>query len=49
MTKGAETDLRAAYIVTIIVKLLHLDESLLEGVAESIIASQTYEGGLSNV
>ena len=25
MTKGAETDLRAAYIVTIIVKLLHLD------------------------
>lgn len=49
MTPGAETDLRAAYIVTIIVKLLHLDESLLDGVAETIIRSQTYEGGLSNV
>ena len=42
MTKGAETDLRAAYIVAIIVKLLGLDQSLLEGVAENIIASQTY-------
>jgi protein farnesyltransferase subunit beta len=37
MTEGAETDLRAAYIVTIIVKLLHLDEDLLSGVAENII------------
>lgn len=26
-----------------------MDEDLLDGVAETIIASQTYEGGLSNV
>lgn len=49
MTDGAEFDLRAIYIVIIIVKLLHLDEKLLDGVAETIISSQTYEGGLSNV
>lgn len=49
MTKGAETDLRAGYIVTVIVKLLGLDERLLEGVAENILAAQTYEGGLSNI
>ncbi len=49
MTHGAETDLRAAYIVTIIVKLLRLDEDLLSGVAENIISAQTYEGGLSNI
>ena len=42
MTDGAQFDLRGIYIVTIIVKLLKLDEKLLDGVAETIIASQTY-------
>ena len=34
MVNGAEDDNRGAYIVSIIVKLLKLDEKLLEGVAE---------------
>lgn len=37
IAEGAELDLRACYIVSIIVKLLKLDESLLDGVAETII------------
>jgi protein farnesyltransferase subunit beta len=49
MTMGAETDLRGSYIVVLITKFLKLDEQLLSGAAENIIASQTYEGGLSNV
>lgn len=44
-----ECDLRASYIVTIIVKMLKLDYKLLEGVAETILASQTHEGGIANV
>ena len=34
MTPGGEIDNRGAYIVAIIVKLLHLDEALLDGVAQ---------------
>ena len=49
IAEGAELDLRGCYIVAIIVKMMRLDESLLEGVAETIIESQTYEGGLSNI
>ena len=49
MTQGAEQDNRGSYIVAIIVKLLKLDEKLLEGAAEEIIKTQTHEGGLSNV
>lgn len=49
MVNGAEDDNRGAYIVSIIVKLLNLDEQLLEGVAEEIIKTQTHEGGFSNV
>lgn len=49
MTPGAEEDNRGAYIVSIIIKLLKLDEKLLEGVAEELIKTQTHEGGMSNV
>lgn len=49
MTPDAEFDLRGAYIVVIIVKLLHLDEAIIDGITDSILASQTYQGGLSNV
>jgi protein farnesyltransferase subunit beta len=48
MTIDGEIDLRAIYIVTIIAKLLHLDAELMEGIPESIVSFQTYEGGLSN-
>lgn len=49
MHEQGECDLRGSYIVAIITKMLHLDETILEGVAEIIIQSQTYEGGISNV
>lgn len=42
MTPDAEFDLRGAYIVVIIVKLLHLDEAIIDGITDSILASQTY-------
>jgi prenyltransferase beta subunit len=44
-----ECDLRASYIATLITKSLKLPEELLDGVAEMILASQTHEGGISNV
>lgn len=49
MHEYGECDLRGSYIVAIITKFLGLNEDILEGVAENILASQTSEGGISNV
>ncbi len=49
MHEYGECDLRGSYIVAIITKFLGINEDILEGVAENILASQTPEGGISNV
>jgi len=49
MHEHGECDLRASYIITLIVKSLKLPEDVLDGIAEGIIASQTHEGGIANV
>ncbi|CAD8194731.1 unnamed protein product [Paramecium octaurelia] len=43
---NGEADIRAVYIVVIMVFILKLDPKLLEGCAEYIASCQTYEGGI---
>ena len=40
--KYGECDLRGIYIVTIIVKLLKMNEDVIEGVEQSIVDCQTH-------
>lgn len=49
MHEEGECDLRAIFIVTLITKALRLPEDILEGVAETVLLSQSHEGGISNV
>ncbi|CAD8113346.1 unnamed protein product [Paramecium sonneborni] len=49
MHVNGEADMRAVYIVVIMVILLKLDPKLLDGCAEYIASCQTYEGGIGGV
>lgn len=49
MHEEGECDLRAIFIVTLITKTLNLPTDLLEGVGETVLLSQSHEGGISNV
>ncbi|CAD8199800.1 unnamed protein product [Paramecium octaurelia] len=46
---NGEADMRAVYIVVIMVVILKLDPKLLDGCAEYIASCQTYEGGIGAV
>jgi protein farnesyltransferase subunit beta len=49
MHAEGECDLRAIFIVTLITKTLNLPTDILAGVAETVLLSQSHEGGISNV
>ncbi|CAK57978.1 unnamed protein product (macronuclear) [Paramecium tetraurelia] len=49
MHVNGEADIRAVYIVVIMVVILKLDPKLLDGCAEYIASCQTYEGGIGGV